>query len=235
MDDLQSLADGLAREMLRSSYYQKDISELLKGVEENDLLAISELARRYERANDLKEAYKYYSLASRLGDATASFYAGRVADKLGNYRDAAKFFELSIERLDDPEAHVYLAQYYHTGKMSGFFNFFNGAKKGFQHLLNAAQQGYAKAQYQLALCYLRGSGTYININRYIFWIRCAQANEYEEAIHHIHTRIRTDPRLAKAWHDCIDAIDQELIQHDEYFAFERTMRCAEKGLREENK
>lgn len=209
---------------IRSAYYDKSISDLLKDANTNKFSAY-ELGSRYDHANDFPNALKYYKLADQLGDIGASFKIAMILHKQSHYKEAAPYFEEAIRRSGDVDAYVYLAEYYLLGKIGSFFG---RDKKSYSLLSTAAKKGYAKAQYLLSLSYRDGVGVSKDMREYVFWMRCAQRNGYPKAIDYINTAM-SDSQYTQAWKKMIAEADTRAAHHREYFDFERLTKEILKG------
>lgn len=211
-DEQADLLGQLGTMIIRSDNTSKNENELLEAAKENDKYAIYELARRYEQKGDYSTAINFYSRASELGDIDAPLNIARILDGKKQYKEAASFFQLSVERTNAPIAHTTLAKYYVMGFIG---NVFTRKKKAFEHFLAAAKQGNAEAQYFTALAYGEGQGVGKSISEYIFWLRCSQLNGYPKAVNRLNVCL-SDRQYLQAWKEELAKADQKISKNQEY-------------------
>ncbi len=200
---------------IQPSYDKKSTEELLENTQSGDKFAAYELGCRYDKENNLDLAYQYFTIATNLGHVYAPLSAALIADKEGRYKDAIPLLEISIERANDPEAHLLLGEYYIyiLGKNR---NFHNMDKKGFEHFLIAAKLGNSEAQFLAALSYGEGVGTSQCIEEYVFWLRCSQLNGFSKAIQYIYDKMQDEDWKELIWRKRLSEVDERISKHGDY-------------------
>lgn len=197
---------------VRNGYYKKSITDLQSDIKNNDKFAAYELASRLKQQNKEDEAFKYYKLAADLGDKDALLEVAKLADKKNRIKEAFTYFEMAVEKTNCAEAHFKLGSYYYEKKIG---NLFNRKRNMFKHFLAAAEQGYPRAQYILALLYGDKGGAE-SVHKYTFWLRCAQLNGEPAAISFLNKVMNESESLHQAWSNSFKQIDKEIEKHPKY-------------------
>lgn len=145
-------------------------------------LAMLYYTGKIESTSPLYEAEKWMNKAYTSGYDKAKEYIaelwneiGLECDKIGQYKEALKWFEKAAE-LNHADAQNNIGIYYSTGRI-GKIDY----NKAFYYFSKAADQSYIHAQYNLGLCYERGRGVGKDLDKAEFWYQKAAEQGYKNA------------------------------------------------------
>jgi len=140
---------------LDGSQNSPNYHELFSKALHSDGEACYELGQYYEKEEDYAESLKWYEKAAQLGHpkATCGICRSRYKNPQKTKKEIFEEF-VNAAKLGSPMAKCRLGNMY----SKGFGYFSKNLAESFRYYREAAEQGYASAQYHLGLCYEYGWG-----------------------------------------------------------------------------
>jgi len=157
--------------LLASSAFAQIDPALLKKAEAGDARAQNAVAESYDKNQNYKEAFAWYSKAANYGLARAQYNLGVMyAEGRGVPQDDKKALDWYSKAANqgDAGAQYNLGQMYRTGRGVAQDN-----KKAVAWYTKAANQGFADAQSNLGAMYVQGLGVPQDIVTGCAWIYAA--------------------------------------------------------------
>jgi len=162
---------------------------LLKAVKQNHIKAFYMLGLLHENGEGVTKntsmAASLYKMALSKGHSSSAIRLGFIEFSKENHRQALKWFE-TAKKMGDPDKDLdeLIKKTRNTvGAKVKIKDIDQQVDQLLKSRHNAANQGDAKAQYQLARAYHKGEGVKKNMNQAVYWYRKAVAQNHSGAQH----------------------------------------------------
>ncbi len=164
---------GVKKDMAKAMPY------LTRAAKKNSVEAQRELALTLLNSKKAMEAAPWFKKGSENGDATCTFYYGKMLvegkgvkqDKKGGANYLLKAAEAGF-----PQAMFYVGNCYMNGD-----GLTRNAEQAVKWYKLAAGKGVHQAQWDLAQCYREGNGTPVNYDQALYWYAEAAAKGHDRA------------------------------------------------------
>lgn len=161
--------------------------ELLKKAEQGDAEAQYELANHYYdcgEEQDLDKAVEWYTKSAELGNEIAKNVLWDIywdGEKIKQDLEKATHWYIQAAEQGDKVAQFRLGCLYFSHKDEYGDLDYSQVYQAIDMLEKSVEQGYAEAQYALAICYMEGAGVDEDLDKAIELLEKSAAQGYEEA------------------------------------------------------
>lgn len=173
----------------------KPVSALHGRAKKGNIQAQLELARDYEKKQDMNKALHWYEQAALRGSLEAKLYLAEIHNfgkgVKKDLRVSLIWWRAAAEKHKNPEAYFQLGQAYKFG-----YGVRKNQSRSLEWYKKAAKSGHAMAQLELGQMYLEGKGVDKNIPEARKWLKQAAKQNVAQA-HQLLSKTQSSPVLSK--------------------------------------